>query len=224
MDSGHVLLVDDDVMLLNALSHTIALRLIGVEVETSNSAEAALERMQQHEYDAVVSDIKMPGMDGMDLLSRISEQQPDVPVLLITGHGEHDLAIRALRGGAYDYILKPIDRDDFIASLHRALHTHHLRRQNQEQLRTLERYALSLEQQIEQRTYQLDAVHMATDTTSNMLSHELGTLLACMKAITQLLDLQFPHEGRTEEIGQCLADMEASVHRIESLIPRVIPT
>ncbi|MBA2393913.1 MAG: response regulator [Ktedonobacteraceae bacterium] len=59
----------------------------------------------------------MPGMDGLELLTRIRELRPETPVILITGHGEHDLAIKALRGGAYDYIQKPIDRDTFVAAL-----------------------------------------------------------------------------------------------------------
>jgi len=88
----------------------------GVEVETADSAQVALTMIEQHEYDAIVSDIKMPGMDGLDLLAKVQEQHPETPVVLITGHGEHDLAIRALRSGAYDYILKPIDREDFMVS------------------------------------------------------------------------------------------------------------
>src|SRR5579883_189325 len=100
----------------------------GVEVEVADSAEGALKLIQEHDYDTIISDIKMPGMDGLDLLARVSALYPDTPVILITGHGEHDLAIRALRGGAYDYIQKPIDRDSFIAALHRAIQTRRLRR------------------------------------------------------------------------------------------------
>jgi DNA-binding NtrC family response regulator len=53
----------------------------------------------------------MPGMDGLVLLNKIKELRPETPTILITGHGEHELAINALRGGAYDYIQKPIDRE-----------------------------------------------------------------------------------------------------------------
>src|SRR5204862_273701 len=80
------------------------------------SAEEALRLIAAHDYDAIVSDIKMPGMDGLALLDEVREIRPETPTLLITGHGEHDLTVRALRGGAYDFIQKPIDREYFVAS------------------------------------------------------------------------------------------------------------
>src|SRR5207244_5538899 len=100
----------------------------GVTVETADSAAAALDRIAAQDYDAIVTDIKMPGMDGFALLAEIRRRQPDTPILMITGHGEYDLAVRALRGGAYDFVQKPIDRDDFVASLHRAIRAHALNR------------------------------------------------------------------------------------------------
>ncbi|MBV9546450.1 MAG: response regulator [Chloroflexi bacterium] len=114
---GQVLIVDDDTALLQALSETLHLRMPAVTVETSESAPAALERLRATEYDAVVADIKMPGVDGLQLLSEIRQLRPDTPTLLITGHGEHDLAVQALRGGAHDYVQKPIDREYLVGSL-----------------------------------------------------------------------------------------------------------
>ena len=91
-----------------------------VEIDTSETALDALERIRRVDYDVVVSDIKLPGMDGLALLAEIKLLRPGTPTLLITGHGEHDLAVQALRGGAYDFVQKPIDRDYFVASLERA--------------------------------------------------------------------------------------------------------
>src|SRR5579859_4443126 len=173
MNTAQVLLVDDDPTLLQALTQAISLRLIGVEVETADSAQAALAMIQPRAYDAIVSDIKMPGMDGLDLLATVQKKHPETPVLLITGHGEHEIAIRALRGGAYDYLLKPIDRDDFMASLQRALQTRQLRRQVEEQQRALERYAFSLERLVEQRTAELVESNEAKDAMLSMLADEL---------------------------------------------------
>src|SRR6266567_8133143 len=99
VDKSHILIVDDDTALLQALPHTLALRISGVQADTSASAQGALELIQEHDYDVIISDIKMPGMDGLELLAKIQELRPDTPTLLITGHGEHNLAIRALRGG-----------------------------------------------------------------------------------------------------------------------------
>src|SRR5439155_1511529 len=82
---------------------------------------------------SIVTDIKMPGMDGFALLSEIRARRPDTPTLMITGHGEHALAIGALRGGAYDFIQKPIDRDYFVTSLRRAIEMSELGRQAKKQ-------------------------------------------------------------------------------------------
>ena len=100
-----------------------------VTVDTADS----LDLIASMEYDAIVTDIKMPGTDGLTLLGEIRTRRPDTPTLVITGHGDHALAIDALRGGAYDFIQKPIDRDYFVASLRRAIQIAELRRQVKEQ-------------------------------------------------------------------------------------------
>jgi DNA-binding NtrC family response regulator len=119
--AAHVLIVDDDPALLEALPEALRLRLDPIDVDTCDSAAVALERIEARDYDAIVTDIKMPGMDGLALLAEIRARRPTTPTLLITGHGEDDLAARALKGGAYDYISKPIDRDQFIQSLQGAI-------------------------------------------------------------------------------------------------------
>ena len=110
-NTPHILIVDDDTALLQALPQALSLRIEGIQVDTCDSALEALLHIQEHDYDAIVSDIKMPGMDGLALLAKIRELRPETPTLLITGHGEHELTVAALRGGAYDFIQKPIDRD-----------------------------------------------------------------------------------------------------------------
>src|SRR5438067_3024976 len=152
-----ILLVDDDAALLQALPQALFLKMDNVQVDTCDSAFEALKQIQDHDYDAILSDIKMPGMDGLALLEKIQELQPETPTLLITGHGEHDLAIQALRGGAYDFIQKPIDREYVVAALHRAIQTHQMRRQLAEQRRALEQYARSLEEMVQARTRELVA-------------------------------------------------------------------
>jgi two-component system, OmpR family, sensor histidine kinase ResE len=140
-----ILLVDDDAALLEALPETLRLRLDGVDVDTCDSALEALRRIEQYDYDVIVSDIKMPGMDGLGLLAEIKERRPATPTLLITGHGERDLAVAALRGGAHDLVQKPIDRDYFVASLERAIQLRRLDRQVETQRHALERHARVLD-------------------------------------------------------------------------------
>src|SRR5207247_10532976 len=116
-----VLIVDDNPALLQALPRALRLRMGGVTVETADPAAAALDRITTGDYDAIVTDIKMPGMDGLALLTEIRKHRPDTPTPIVTGPGDHELMVRALRGGAYDFIQKPIDRDYFVAALHRAI-------------------------------------------------------------------------------------------------------
>lgn len=90
-----ILLVDDDLSLLQALPRTISLRMPEAQVVTCQSAQEALQKLQERRYDAVVSDIKMPDMDGLELLGQIRDVQPMTPTLLITGHGDHEQIGRA---------------------------------------------------------------------------------------------------------------------------------
>jgi len=144
-EQARVLIVDDDPALLQALPRALQIRMAEVTVETADSAAAALDRIAAGDYDAIVTDIKMPGMDGLALLAEIRRRQPDTPILIITGHGEYDLSVRALRGGAYDFIQKPIDRDDFVASLYRAIRVHALHRRGRDRQLALERCTSELE-------------------------------------------------------------------------------
>ena len=143
--NARILLVDDDTALLDALPEALRLRMNGIQIDTSETAVDALERIKQTDYDAIVSDVKMPGMDGLALLHEIHELRPSTPTLMITGHGERELAVQALRGGAYDFVQKPIDRDYFVASLERAIQRRILDRQVEEQRLALERHARVLE-------------------------------------------------------------------------------
>jgi len=217
-----ILLVDDDAALLQALPRTLALRIAGIQTETCASAVEALQRIPQYDYDAIVSDIKMPGIDGLALLTMIKELRPETPTLLITGHGEHDLAIQALRRGAYDLIQKPIDRDYFVAALQRAIQAYHLRRQVLEQQLALERHAQSLEALIEERTRELVEANAAKDEFLSLASHELKTPLTSLKGMVQLLRRRNERKGGVEQTE--LAHMERSIRRMEILVDDLLNT
>jgi signal transduction histidine kinase len=224
MSQSYILIVDDDAALLQALPQALYLRIQDVKIDTSDSASAALELIQEHDYDAIVSDIKMPGIDGLALLEKIQELRPDTPTLLITGHGERDLAIQALRGGAYDFIQKPIDRDYLVAALQRAVQTCQLRRRVIEQQLALELHARSLERMVQTRTHELVEANAAKDTFLSIVSHELKTPLTSLKGKAQLLRRQVERAASTEVICQGLLDMERSIRRMEVLVNDLLDT
>lgn len=114
-----VLLIDDDPHLRQALSQT--LDLAGLKVATLADAKGLAERIERDWPGVVVSDIRMPGVDGLELLKQLHEQDPDLPVLLITGHGDVPLAVQAMRAGAYDFLEKPFASEDLLESVRRAL-------------------------------------------------------------------------------------------------------
>src|SRR5437773_12404691 len=152
MNPTRVLIADDDQALLQGLPQALRLRMEGVRVDTADSGTAALDRIAALDYDAIVTDLKMPGMDGLDLLAEIRTHRPDTPTLMITGYGEHDLVVQALRAGAYDFIRKPIDRDYFVGSLRRAIEKRGLRRRVKGPQLAAERHRNELEAIVEERT------------------------------------------------------------------------
>ena len=114
-----IILIDDDPHLRQALYQT--LDLAGLKVLPLAQASGLGERIGRDWPGVVVSDIRMPGMDGLELLAQLHAQDPELPVLLITGHGDVPLAVQAMRSGAYDFLEKPFASDALLDSVRRAL-------------------------------------------------------------------------------------------------------
>ena len=114
-----VVLIDDDPHLRQALSQT--LDLAGLKILPLAEAKGLATQLERDWPGVVVSDIRMPGMDGLELLTELHAQDPELPVLLITGHGDVPLAVQAMRAGAYDFLEKPFASDALLESVRRAL-------------------------------------------------------------------------------------------------------
>src|SRR5881409_3550443 len=215
MSEARVLLVDDDPALLQALPEVLRLRMAALTVDTAESGAAALDRITAVDYDAIVSDIKMPGMDGLELLAEIRTQRPDTPTLMITGHGEHDLVVHALRAGAYDFIPKPIDRDYFVASLLRAIEMRELSRRVKEQQLALERHLNELEAIVEERTRELRETNQVIESPLRLLMGPNGQMEKIVQQIKQVADspLTVLVEGETGTGKELVA---RAIHQLSS--------
>ncbi|RWO24549.1 MAG: sigma-54-dependent Fis family transcriptional regulator [Mesorhizobium sp.] len=117
-DAAPVILVDDDSDLLKATAQT--LELAGFSVSAFSVAAEALARLDTGFAGVVVSDIRMPEIDGLQLFNRILRLDPDIPVILVTGHGDIAVAVKAIKDGAYDFITKPFAADRLVQSVRRA--------------------------------------------------------------------------------------------------------
>jgi two-component system C4-dicarboxylate transport response regulator DctD len=119
MSEPRILLVDDEEELRRSTAQ--ALELSGFDVDTFASADQVLELIGYSFSGVVVSDIRMPGMDGMTLLEKIREIDAEVPVILVTGHGDVQLAVKAMREGAYDFLEKPFTAQHLAGIVRRAM-------------------------------------------------------------------------------------------------------
>ena len=137
-DSNHLLLlVDDEEDIREVLR--LPLEDLGYEVLTADNAETALSLFRAEGPDIVLTDIKMPGMDGIELLQEIKREKPDTEVIMITGHGDMDLAIKSLKYEATDFVIKPIHVDTLEIALDRAEERIRTQLQLREHTRNLER-------------------------------------------------------------------------------------
>jgi DNA-binding NtrC family response regulator len=125
-----VVIVDDEPRMAAVVA--MALGRDGYECETCASAEAALAAIQARGADVVVTDLKMPEIDGIELLRRLRATRPALPVILLTAHGSVPSAVAAMRDGAFDYVAKPFDNDELRALVARAVELTRLERENRE--------------------------------------------------------------------------------------------
>ena len=114
-----VLIIDDERPIRNSLKEILEYEKLKIS-EATNGIEG-LESITKNDFDLILCDIKMPGMDGIELLSKIQELKPEVPVIMISGHGNVETAVDALKKGAYDFIEKPIDLNRLLVTVRNAL-------------------------------------------------------------------------------------------------------
>lgn len=116
-----VLIVDDETEFLSLIQKRLSRR--NMEVMTADNGTTALELVQAHSFEAVVMDVRMPGMDGLETLRRMKTLVPNLPVILLTGHASLGVAVTGMELGAFDYMLKPVAITELIIKLEDAVHS-----------------------------------------------------------------------------------------------------
>ncbi|AIS11481.1 two-component system, NtrC family, C4-dicarboxylate transport response regulator DctD [Pseudomonas chlororaphis] len=114
-----VMLVDDEASIRTAVEQWLSLS--GFEVQLFSRAEDCLARLPRDFPGVILSDVRMPGISGLELLKQVQQRDPDLPVILLTGHGDVPMAVEAMRDGAYDFLEKPFSPETLLSSLRRAL-------------------------------------------------------------------------------------------------------
>ena len=170
-----ILIVDDELVVRDSLAQWFTEE--DYEVGAAADAREALTKLQFQPWDLILLDIKMPGMDGMELQRKIREIDPDLPIIIMTGYASVETAVQALKNGAYDYLTKPIDPDDLSHLVRKTLEHRHDRRENirlREELREIQPTELLGESPAMRKVFEMIRTVAETDTTV-LIQGESGT-------------------------------------------------
>lgn len=209
MMTDRILLVDDEEGIRKVLGISLADK--GYEVLTAASGEEALNVFRRHYPLLVLTDIKMPGMDGIELLRHIKEESPDTEVIMITGHGDLDLAIKSLQFQAADFVTKPINDDALDIALKRAHEKIQLRNQLREYTENLERLVSEKAQKLLEAE-RLAAIGQTVATLAHAIKNIIGGLKGGMYVLEKGIEL-----GNKTYLSQGWAMLKGNVDKIKNL-------
>ena len=211
MNDRRVLVVDDAEAIREMLGSFLAN--LGYHTDLAANGEAAISLFKAHPYDVVICDLQMPRIEGLAVLAQVKAVDPDVQVIILTGHATLETAVEALRLGAYEYQFKPVDdMEVFERLVERAYDHRQLVRENKRLLAQLQETNARLESEVEKRTHELRVANESLrglDRLKNdfisVVSHELRTPLAVVTLEAQMLasGMQFSPD-KLQEIHQTL--------------------
>jgi len=193
-----LLIVDDDALVLSGM--TADLEQEGYQVHGAASAADALAHLEKHHVDLILSDLVMAGMDGMALLDRVKQKFPDMPFIMITGHGTVGRALEAMRQGAGDFIQKPADPEVIRHRIRAQLDGIHLRKSLLQDRRREESRRLDLQKRLI-RDQRMVSLGRLADGVSSYLASVLDPIFRCSSEILHLSQRE-PVKHRAQEIEQ----------------------
>ncbi len=176
MPQGRILVVDDEEAIREVV--TTLLEAQGYQCTAVGNGRAALEHLQKNSLDLVLSDMVMPEMDGLRLLEWVRGHDQDLPVIMVTAMHDLSTALEAIRRGAYDYILKPFEKDQLFMSVRRALERRRLQLENLN-------YQRNLEKKVDERTAQLSKALAQLEQSYDYTLEALGGALDLKDAETE---------------------------------------
>jgi hypothetical protein len=195
MTEGRLLIVDDETAQMRALCDTLGME--GYQTRGFDSPQQALAALHAGEFDMLLTDLQMPGMDGITLIAEARKVDPDIGAIVMTGHGTIDTAVQAMRNGALDYILKPFRLNVVLPVLVRAQDLLRLRREN-----------AVLQKLEQQRAEELAAAYRDLESFSYSISHDLRAPLLFVKDFALRLERDFGEklDGDGRHVLQVIAD------------------
>lgn len=201
---GKLLIVDDETAQMRALCDTLTME--GYTARGFNSAKEALAAVRPGEFDLLLTDLMMPEIDGIALSNAVRERDPTVAVILMTGHGTIDTAVRALQDGALDYILKPFKLNVILPVIARALGVRRLHREVHE-----------LQERERRRSEELAAAYRDLESFSYSISHDLRAPLRSINGYATMLNEDFG-EKLGEDGRRLLGVIRSSSLNMDQLI------
>lgn len=138
-ESYKVLVVDDDKSTREAIEDFLQHQNQNLAIKTASDGNTALDLVKAENFDIIITDLKMPGMDGLEVLRSVKEIEPDAVVILVTGYATVETAIEAMKHGAYDYITKPFRLEELLIVIKNACERVRLKKQNKAMLKELRR-------------------------------------------------------------------------------------
>src|SRR5438270_2023058 len=179
-----ILVVDDEKAIRKTLSEILSFE--GYKIDEAGDGEEGLKRFKEKTYDVILCDIKMPKVDGIDFLQKAVEVNPDIPIIMISGHGNIETAVEAVKKGAYDFIQKPPDLNRLLITIRNAMERNSL----VSETKSLKRKALKVQEMIGES----EPIKMIKETIDKVAPTEARVLITGPNGAGKELVARWIHE------------------------------